>query len=452
MEKTYPPGPQGGRFLGVGPELRADIRGFVLKTFQTHGAFTSYSVGPYRIYQVGEPRLIKEVLQDHSEKTVKTWYFNQMRMLIGNGLLLNEGAPWRSQRKKITPAFHHDRIRQYGKTMASLTEEMLAGWADGQKRNLHADMTMLTLRIVYKTLFGLDAKDDLRDHHAVDIFMQRFDALISRTFPIPMSVPTIGNLQARFAARKMHRSVLRHMNERRQEGAKGEDLLSWFVAAQEETGMSEQQIVDEIITLLTAGHETTANTLAWTLMILAKHPDVVQKLRRELSTVLNGAAPQADDVPKLTYTRMVVEESMRLYPPAWLITRKVIEPFELDGYRLDTGSTIYVPVCAVHTDPRWYPDPLEFRPERWATEAAADIPKYAYFPFGGGPRFCIGSGFAMLEAQIILASIVQRFDWTLDSVREIGMQASVTLRPRNGVWATVRPVQEPALKILRQTA
>jgi cytochrome P450 len=436
QRKLLPPGPPGKGFGGNAARLKSDLLGFMRNCAHEYPGLCHFRVGPVRVYQVNEPRLVKEVLQDHADKLRKPWDLQQWRMLIGKGLLTNDGEHWRQQRRALTPAFHHDRIRRYAQLMTGYTTAMLDGWQSGERRRLNEDLAGLTLRIICKILFGIDEQADAAAFgHALDVFVERYERLVAGVL-VPMAMPTPGNLRAWHAACSARRQVRRHLENRRSYG--GDDLLSWLLATQADTGMSDRQIVDEVVTLVGAGHETTANALAWAMTALARHPQAALRLRAELDGVLAGRVPGPDDLPKLVFTRKVLDEAMRLYPPAYALARTVAEPFLLDGYLLPKNARVVIPIFAIHQDPRWYPNPMQFDPDRWTPEFERERPKYAFFPFGGGPRFCIGSNFAAMEAVLLLAAIAQRFEWTLDPDHEIGMQASITLRPRHGVRATVR--------------
>lgn len=437
---ALPPGPKGSFLLGSSRAFRRDLMGF-MRDAAAYGDLVHYRAGPVHIYQLNHPRLIKAVLQDHNDKVRKPWDFRQLKIALGEGLLTNEGAAWRAQRKHIQPAFHQERIRRYGEVMSRLTEQTIDHWIDGERRDLHADMMALTLRIVAQTLFGVELGRDMRAiETALERFMRQFERLITATVPLPLAWPTPGNLRAWRASRLVQRTVSQMMAERRRQGG-GDDLLSWLLEGQAETGMSDRQVRDEVITLLNAGHETTANTLSWALALLAAQPAAAEALREELDRELAGRMPDAEDVPRLSYTRQIIQETMRLHPPAWTLTREVAEPFELDGYRLPRKAYLVLPQHVIHRDPRFYDQPDAFRPERWTEEFERTLPKYAYFPFGGGPRFCIGAGFAQLEAALILAALAQRVTWRLDPAHPLEPQSSVTLRPRHGImaWITRRP-------------
>lgn len=432
-----PPGPRGGWLLGVGPAIRRDLLGF-MRTLPAYGGIVHYRVARLRFYQLHDPQLIKLVLQDYNDHCQKTWELRQLKMLLGRGLLTNEGEPWRQQRRQIQPAFHNDRIRRYGEVMGRYTEQALDHWLHAEQRDLSEDMMQLTLRIVAKTLFGLDISREIQPvGEALEVFMRQFERLLMGWLPLPLSWPTPNNLRARRAARRLRDRVRDFMAQRRAEGAEGDDLLSWLLAGQAGSGMDDEQILDEVITLLLAGHETTANALTWTLMLLAQHPEVAERLRAEVDAVLDGRPPRVTDVPSLGYTQQVIKESMRLYPPAWAQTREVVTPFELDGYPIPKGAVIIFAQYVIQRDERWFEDPEAFRPERWTEQFSQQLPKYAYFPFGGGPRFCVGSNFANLEATLILAEIARRFEWEIAPDARLELQPSVTLRPRHGMPARV---------------
>lgn len=435
QRRSVPHGPKGTPIAGIASQVQRDMLGFMRTCTEQYPGLCHYRFFGLPIYQVNDPQLVKELLQDHADKILKPWDLQQWRMLIGKGLLTNEGEHWRSQRHKLTPASHHDRI--HGDIMVHCATEELDTWGHGERRNLSADMTRLTLRIVCKTLFGMENNADARAFgEALEIFMRRYERLLT-SFPLPLAVPTPGNIRAWRAARTARSRIRAILPQRHAEGADANDLLSWLLAAQPETGMSDRQIIDEVITLMSAGHETTANALVWAMMALARHPQAAQRLRDEVDAVLQGRAASTNDVPQLAYTRKVINETMRLYPPAYALARTVAQPFELGGYTLPKRARVIIPIFAIHQDARWYDDPMQFRPELWSEEFERDRHKYAFFPFGGDPRFCIGSGFAMMEAVLLLASIAQRFNWALDPTHDIGMQASITLRPRHGVIATV---------------
>ena len=322
------------------------------------------------------------------------------RWFLGEGLLTNEGSGWLRQRRLCQPAFHRERMASYGHTMSAFTEEMLATWKDGEVRDIHQEMMQLTMRIVAKVLFGVEVKEDTeRVAAALNALMRHTSGGRMILPPVVRHVPIPAMIRVKRAVRELDEIVNRIIRERRASGQDTGDLLSMLMAARDEdgSGMTDRQLRDEILTFLLAGHETTAVSLSWTWYLLSQHPEVEEKLRQELSHVLGGRTPQLEDLPRLPYTDKVVKESMRLYPPAWSLARTVKE-LELAGYRIPVGSNVVMSPWIMHRDPRFFEQPEQFNPDRWTAEATQRLPRFAYFPFGGGPRLCIGASFAMMEA------------------------------------------------------
>ena len=435
-----PPGPKGHRLLGAGPELRRQgLLRFFLNLAADHGDLSHFRIGPFHVYFANHPDLVRELLVNQAANTRKSREVRQMRMVMGNGLVTNEGESWRRQRRAIQPAFHQERIRRYGQVMVGRAVAHFDQWRESRELDMHQELMRLTLGIVADTLLGVNVKGEAdRVGHFLSVFQTQYEAMMRRPVPIPLSFPTPGNLRAQAAARRLQRDVVAQIRSR--VTGDGEDLLSWLVSARGETGMSETQIRDEAVTLLLAGHETTANALTWATWMLARNPAAEAALREEVDAVLAGARPMVDDLSKLRYTRAVVDEALRLYPPVWATSRDVVEPFELGGYTLRKGANVLVSPYVMHRDSRFYDDPESFRPERWLDPDTVP-PKYAYFPFGGGPRFCIGSTFALTEAVLLLACLVQRFRWELDPGHPVEIQPSVTLRPRTGIRMRMRGVR-----------
>jgi cytochrome P450 len=383
------------------------------------------------------PDLVEEVLVNQHRKFIKHYRLRKTGRTLGQGLVTSEGALWHSQRKLAQPAFHRERINRYGQLMVSYAERMLASWAGGQVRDVHADMTKLTLEIVAKTLFDAEIGGESADASAAMETLERgFIARTGRLIAPPFWLPTPLNLHLQRAVRRLERIILSIIAERRKSGEDRGDLLSMLLHAQDEDSgrrMSDQLLRDEVMTLFMAGHETTANTLAWAWLLLAQHPEAEDQLHDELDRILAGRSPTVADLPRLSYTERVVTETLRVLPTVWTIGREAIEPVELGGYRIPAGMTVFMPQWVIHRDARWFDDPEVFRPERWADGLMQRIPRYAYFPFGGGPRICIGNNFAMMEATLILATIAQRYQLTLAPDAVIKLLPSMTLRPAHGI-------------------
>jgi len=319
--------------------------------------------------------------------------------------------------------------------MVRYAERMLETWRDGEERDIHQEMMRLTLQIVAKTLFDADVENDAREvGRALQVVMD-LNSNFRRLVMTPPWLPTRHNVRAFFAVRRLNKIIYRIIAERRASGRDTGDLLSMLLAAQDEDGsqMTDQQLRDEVITLFLAGHETTAIALSWTWWLLAQHPHAEAKLQTELGAVLGGRAPSVEDLPRLSYLDRVLTESMRLYPPAWGMARLAMDDVEIGGYHIPKGAGVSLAQWVVHRDPRWYDEPEEFRPERWENDLVKHLPRFAYFPFGGGPRMCIGNNFALMEAALLLATIAQRFRLRIVPGRPVVPLPSITLRPRYGI-------------------
>jgi cytochrome P450 len=393
----------------------------------------------FRVYFVSHPDYIEQVLVTDNRKFIKGRILRKNRQLFGNGLLTSEGDFWLRQRRLAQPAFHRGRVASYAETMVKFASRMASEWHDGEELDIHAEMMRLTLSIVAKTLFDADVdREAKRVGHALEAIMQ-LNSDFRKLILTPTWLPTPRKVRATFATAKLNRIIYRFIDERRTTGTDNGDLLSMLLAARDDDGsrMTNRQLRDEAITIFLAGHETTANALSWTWMLLAQNPRVEAKLHEELDRVLDGRAPTVDDLPNLRYTGQIITESLRLYPPAWGMARVAIEDTEIAGYQIPKGCGVSLAQWVVHRDPRWFEAPLEFRPERWEGDLLKRIPRFAYFPFGGGPRQCIGNNFAVMEATLLLATLAQQFRISLVPGREIIPAASITLRPKTGIWGKI---------------
>ena len=438
--RAPPPGPRGHPLIGSLPEFRRDILGFLTQCAREYGDVVAFRVFHIRCCLVNHPDLIEQVLVREQDRTIKNWDARQLKVALGDGLLTNEGDAWRGQRRLIQPAFHNDAIRRYAEIMVRNTGRMLASWRDGEVRDLQADLMAVTLEIVAEALFGVDLAPQSRlIGPALGDVMEWFERVFTGGLPLPLWIPTPANLKMRRAIGRFDALVSSFIRQRRASPVHGSDLLTSLLAATDEAGagMTDRQLRDEVMTLLLAGHETTALALSWALYLVGQHPEVEAKLMGEIDTVLGDRVPTADDVFRLGYARQVMQEAMRLYPPAWGIGREARAPIELGDFVVHPGTQIFLVQWVTHRDPRFFPEPERFLPERWEPEAERRIPKYAYFPFGGGPRYCVGSNFAMMETVLLLTMMVQRFRFRLQAPRAVQLQAAVTLRPRHGIRATV---------------
>jgi cytochrome P450 len=434
---TLPRGPKGRFLVGSLPDLRRDHLGFYTACAREFGDVVPVRLGPHRALLIYHPDAIEEVLVTKSRDFLKSPGVRLLRPLLGNGLLLSEGDVWLRQRRLVQPAFHRQRVAAYGEVMTAYAERRLVDWKDGQVLDVHAEMMALTQAIVAKTLFDADVSDEAYAiGDACHVLMHAHAARLRSAIRLPQWVPTPANLRSGRAILRLDQVVYGIIAARRRSGEDRGDLLSLLLHAQDAddgTRMTDQQVRDEVMTLFLAGHETTAAALSWTWYLLAQHPEVDARLVEELRAVLGDRAPAVPDLPRLKYTEMVVSESLRLYPPAYGVGRQAAKPTEVAGYPLAPGVMVIMPTWAVHRDARWFATPEAFRPERWADPPSQRLPRYAYFPFGGGPRQCIGSAFAMMEVVLLLATIAQRFRLTLVPGQRVTATPYVTLRPEPGI-------------------
>src|SRR4051812_28449219 len=439
--RTSPPGPK-PRWLGGNlAAFRRDRLGFLTECARTYGDVVALRFGPRRMMVVNHPDLVEEVLVANNRHYIKHFALRMTEQTLGNGLLTSEGDFWRRQRRLAQPAFHRERIAAHAEVMVAFTERMLESWADGQVRDVQDDMMRVTLEIVAKTLFDADVSDDTADaSEAMETLMRCFTARINKLIRLPERFPTPVNLRLRRAARRLDTIIYEIIARRRASGEDRGDLLSMLLDAQDDDDgarMTDRQLRDEAMTLFMAGHETTANTLTWAWYLLAQHPEAEARLHAELDEVLGGRAPTLADLPRLPYAEHVITETLRLYPTVWILGREAIEPAEVGGYRVPVGTTVYMSQWVVHRDARFFDAPESFRPGRWADGLAKRIPRYAYFPFGGGPRICIGNSFAMMESVLLLATIARRFRLSLAPGAAVKLMPTMTLRADGGIRMTV---------------
>ncbi|MDP2316268.1 MAG: cytochrome P450 [Pseudomonadota bacterium] len=376
-------------------------------------------------------RFVQQAVRDHGD------------IVVVNGLLTNDGDDWRRRRKLIQPAFRQERIRAYSRLVPELADRLVDRWTEGETRDIHADMSGFTLDIVTRALFGRDVSDRAAQvGEALDVWMRRYENPLVFVAPWLDHLPTRFNRRLRRGHANLEAVVRQLIAEARAESgqAEGTDLLSTLVRLQDEEGrgLTDEELRDEVITLLLAGHETTSNVLAWTWMLLSRSPGARRALDEELGAVLGGRAPAYDDIGRLPYVEAVVKESMRLYPPAWQLGRDAVEDVTLGGYAIPKGANIFIAPVAIHRDARWFPEPEAFRPERWLDGSTTALPRGAWLPFGAGPRICIGGTFAMMELVLAVATIARRVRLELAEGFIPEPQPSVTLRPRAGMRMVVR--------------
>jgi cytochrome P450 len=389
------------------------------------------------------PDAVRDVLVTNDKKMKKSPALKWVKFTLGNGLLTSEGDFHQRQRRLIQPSLHPGRLANYAEIMTRHSVDACESWKDGQTLGLHREMMHLTLRIVAEALFGaavgpeVDAISD-----AMDLNVRMFQRVTAPWGPLLAALPTPFNIRYVLARRKLMNTLRRFIARRRASGEVRDDLLSRLLSAQDPEGgggMSEKQLVDECVTLFAAGHETTANALTYTLWLLSQNPKAAEKLHAEVDRVLGSRnAPSIGDLESLTYTRMVVAESMRLYPPAWVMGRQALESCEVAGYAVPRGAVILISQWVTHKDPRWWSEPERFLPERFAPDAGNGRPRWAYFPFGGGSRQCVGEAFAWAEAMLVLATIVRA--WRMEAVEPgpLELDPGITLRPAKEIRMVVK--------------
>ncbi|MCA1646544.1 MAG: cytochrome P450 [Chloroflexi bacterium] len=434
---TLPPGPRSRSPLGHGAEFVQDTVGFLRTCAREYGDIVTFRTGPQRSFLLNHPDYIEDVLVTHNHRFIKPFALRRMRLFLGDGLVSSDGEAWRRHRRLAQPAFHRDRVTAYGDVMVGYARRRIAEWHAGEVRDLHQEMMQITYEIVGKTLFDSDVGDRAGDVRTwLAIVLEHYQKLVSSFWILlPDAVPTPANLRLRKAIKHLDAAIYRVIDERQAGGSDRGDLLSMLLRGQDEDGsrLSRRHLRDEVMTLMFAGHDTTALTLTWCWYLLAQHKQVEERLHAELANVLRGRAPTVDDVPNLTYTTMVVDEVLRLYPPAWGIAREAVEDCEIGGYRIPKGSIVLMSQAVMHRDARYFDDPESFRPERWMDGLAKRLPKYAYFPFGGGQRLCIGNAFALMESALLIGTIAQSYRFALAAAHPVQMHAALTLRPRNGM-------------------
>jgi cytochrome P450 len=396
-------------------------------------------------YLLAHPDHVRQVLQERVEDYPKVPYRTvRMRALIGESILIRDGDAWRRRRQVEQPAFHSARIAALGTMMADTTAAMLDRWdlaaARGQAVDVAREMKVLTLSIVTKALFSLDLGSEAPAiSAAINAAHEYTTRLLRVRLPLPGFLAFPSQRRYQQARGRLEALVDRILQERRRNPNRAEDLVSMLLASGQAggSGLTESEVRDEILGMLFVGHDTTANALTWTSYLLAAHPPVAQRLRDEVAEVLGGRVPTLQDLPRLAYLGCVLDEALRLYPPAWGITRVARQDDQLGGYLIPAGSTVMLIPYLTHRHPAFWSDPSAFDPERFRPERAAGRPRYAYFPFGAGPRSCLGSSFALAEARLVLAMLAQRFQLQLAPGQRVEIEPLLTLRPRNGLPLTL---------------
>ncbi|MGQ0670877.1 MAG: cytochrome P450 [Actinomycetota bacterium] len=421
--------------------FREDPIGTLTALARDHGDIVSLDLGRLHVFLVSHPDYVKDILVANHGDFVKGPGLAEAKRLLGEGLLTSEGEFHRQQRHLIQPVFHHQRMTDYAELMVERAARVADGWSDGQLVDVQDEMVRLTMAVLAKAVLDTDIEDNeaRETGQALAACLRMFARLASPYSRLLEQVQSEANREYQRVLRRFDATVLRMVEDRRARGAEGGDVLSRLIRARDDgatEGMSDRQVRDEIMTLMIAGHETWSNSMGWTWYLLFQHPTERERLHAELDAVLDGRLPTADDVPHLRYVDMAYSEALRLYPPAWTVGRAATVDHEINGYVIPAGSFVLISPYIVQRDPRWFPDPLEFRPERWAPGESRDLPTFAYFPFGAGPRVCIGQPLAKLACVLFIATIARR--WRLELVPGHQVEpAPPLLRPAHGLPMTV---------------
>jgi cytochrome P450 len=443
MSFPRPPGPPGNFFFGHLAQLRRDPLAFLSSVVEEHGDVAQFRLGPRQACLIRHPDAVRHVLHDNHRNYGKgSRSYQKLRFLLGNGLFTSEGEHWLRQRRIAQPAFHRERIALLAERMTGAAKSLGDAWEKLAKHeapvDVAAQMRKLTLRILSQTLLGHDLGGSGGDvATALEEVLDLAGERLTRSLSLPIEVPTLGNLRFRRAVSVVESLVMRIIRDRRAGSSDEVDLISMLLLARdEETGaaMTDTQLRDEILTFLLAGHETTATALTWTWYLLDQNPQKAEALLSELSRVLQGRPPTLADIPQLRYTSAVLKESMRLFPPAWAISRRALADDAVGGYAIPSGFLVLMSPYLTHRHPDFWSRPEQFEPERFLPGNEAErVPRGAYLPFGSGPRQCIGNNFAQLEAELVLATLAPRFRLSLPADHRVVPQALIALKPAGGL-------------------
>ncbi|HKG23295.1 MAG TPA: cytochrome P450 [Blastocatellia bacterium] len=433
-----PPGPKGKPVIGNLFDFKSDPANFLLRCAREYGDVVHFKLGPQSLFLVNDPEIIKDVLVTNNRNFVKSRGLELAKEFLGEGLLTSEGDFHLRQRRLAQPAFHRQRVFAYGEAMVDYSTRACEHWTDGETRDMAQEMMGLTMAVVGKTLFDADVIEEAKEIGQALTEMVHFFDRITTPFPKLMAkLPLPSNYRFKRAKERLDATIYRIINERRASETDRGDLLSMLLLAQDEEGdggrMTDLQLRDEAMTIFLAGHETTANALSWTWYLLSQNPEAEARMHEEIDALLEGRLPTAADVARLVYTTKVFSEAMRMYPPAWTVGRRALNEYAMGEYVAPAGSIILMSQYVTHHDPRFFPEPFKFDPERWTPEAQAARPKFSYFPFGGGPRLCIGEQFAWMEGVLILATLARQWRMRLAPDQVVEPEPLITLRPKFGM-------------------
>lgn len=443
--KSLPPTPKEHWLFGSAFYFVKDSIGFLMENCPKYNGIFRVTSRFKKVIIVYEPEHIKHILQDNNRNYVKSFGYEVLKILLGNGLLTSEGDFWMKQRRLIQPAFSREKLMSLAKTMTDCVEELIAELEKKSSRgplNLQKEMMGLALNIVARSLFSSDVKSLIEQvGENMDIANESAIERIRDPFRLPQWVPLPYNIREKRAIKTLDEIILRIISQRRLSAEEHADLLGMMMAAKDEEtgiGMSDKQLRDEAMTLFLAGHETTALALTWLFYCLHHNPEAEEQVLREAKEILNGRTPEFSDLPKLDYTRQVIEETLRLYPPAWMVGRKALDDDEIGGFLVPEGYSVLMPTFFVHRNPKLWNAPERFDPSRFDKEKMKERHRFAYFPFGGGQRLCVGNNFALMEMQLAVAMLVQKFRFRLADGFIPGLEPLITLRPKGGMMMEIK--------------
>lgn len=440
---TSIPNVSGSLLLGNLPALRADRIGFLVDVPRKYGDIARIRMGAFKVLLLSAPELVQEVLVEKADAFMKGVGLSVFaRPLLGDGLLTSEREVHKRQRRMLAPAFMHKRIAGYADTIVDFTDRRVRALAGKAQVDLSEELMELTFEIIGKTLFDADVRGDAREvGEALTVAMNNMTAQLYSALPIPPRIPTPKNLRTMRSVRRLDEVVYRLIRERREKGGDHGDMMSMLLLAQDEadgSGMSDLQVRDEVMTAMLAGHETTANALAWSFHLLAQNPGERDKLEQELDEVLGGRPPTMADLPRLPFTLQVFRETMRLYPPAYVIARRALRDVTIGGHAIKKNQLLVIDIVGMHRREVYFEDANRFDPGRFSPECEKRQKKGAYMPFGGGARICIGNHFALMEGQLALAHLAQHFRFEPVRKDPVEPEALITLRPKHGLLMHVR--------------
>lgn len=437
-----PNGPKGFPILGSLLDMSRDTLGFFEKSAAEYGAVTKLQLGQFPAYLLNDSDLIEQVLvKKHQDYTKNRVFWRQLKALMGDGLFTAEGAVWQRQRKLSAPAFATQPLQSYAPHMAELAEQVIEPWEDGQVFDMHKGCMDLALRVAARTLLNANVEQDLAGmDQATSWINDEVVARFSRPIFIPDAVPLPGHIRYRRGVAFIDKLIYRIIDEHRSGKGDPEGFIALLMAARDEDDqpMTDKQLRDEIANMLMAGYETTALNISWAFHLLGQHRDIQDAIAAEVREKVGDRTVTYDDLPNLPLVERATIEILRLYPPAWGIGREAAVDTTIGDYAVPKGTTIILSSWVTQRSDKYFEDPLTFNPDRWLGDFRKRLPRFAYYPFGGGPRVCIGNRFAMMEAMLMLATIVRRFDIERLMDRPVKPIASVTLRPEGGIWVKLR--------------